>query len=200
MLNKFKHTKKCQDCGTLFQSEDVQQITTCNKCNGELKYIGLQPAKDDFDNLTDNLIQWFQNGPEDSKKESVVVNTTKENVASSGEPETIITLANGVTVKDISKEEAIKYEKQISEKVEPEQMETKVVVEKVSNDKALTIEDVVDTSGRVTNAQIIPALKTAIGERAIEKILLIKNTYPEVYESSLKYLGKKNLKTLEELI
>lgn len=53
---------------------------------------------------------------------------------------------------------------------------------------------------KVTNVQMIPAIKLAISEKSKEKLLLLEKEYPEIYQSSLKYVGKRNMKTLEELM
>jgi hypothetical protein len=58
--------------------------------------------------------------------------------------------------------------------------------------------------GRVTNGEMIPALKNIIDnnndKQIVEKINLVKKNYPTVYQSSLKYIGKKRNNKLDELM
>lgn len=197
MLGKFKHTNKCNDCGSLFQNDAYEENRTCLKCGGKLKYIGLQPSNDNITNMTLGLSEWFKNNSDSHKNEYPIINTQQINNEPDNDLGKVIKLKNGVTIKECTPKEIEEYEKQLTIN-----METKnISIEEVKTDNVeLKIEDVIDTSGRVTNAQVIPALKTAITERSREKIILIRKTYPDVYDSSLKYLGKKNLKVLEELI
>lgn len=56
----------------------------------------------------------------------------------------------------------------------------------------LKVEDIIE-QGRygVSNSQMIPALKKAIAEESIEKLILLKKTYYYTYEKSVRYLKKK---------
>lgn len=56
----------------------------------------------------------------------------------------------------------------------------------------LKVEDIIE-QGRygVSNSQMIPALKKAIAEESIEKLVLLKKTYFYTYEKSVRYLKKK---------
>jgi len=56
----------------------------------------------------------------------------------------------------------------------------------------LRVEDIIE-QGRygVSNSQMIPALKKAIAEESIEKLVLLKKTYFYTYEKSVRYLKKK---------
>lgn len=56
----------------------------------------------------------------------------------------------------------------------------------------LRVEDIIE-QGRygVSNSQMIPALKKAIAEESIEKLILLKRTYFYTYEKSVRYLKKK---------
>jgi hypothetical protein len=49
----------------------------------------------------------------------------------------------------------------------------------------------------VTNAQMIPALRESIDAGDTDKLALIKQTFPQVYESSVKYLSKDHKAKLE---
>lgn len=56
----------------------------------------------------------------------------------------------------------------------------------------LRVEDIIE-QGRygVSNSQMIPALKKAIAEESIDKLILLKRTYFYTYEKSVRYLKKK---------
>lgn len=56
----------------------------------------------------------------------------------------------------------------------------------------LKIEDII-APGRygISNSQMIPALKKAIAEESIAKLILLKKTYFYTYEKSVRYLKKK---------
>lgn len=60
----------------------------------------------------------------------------------------------------------------------------------------LKIEDIIkpENNRKINNKQMIPAIKSAIQEKSHEKMQLLKKTYPDVFESSLKYIPEK-LKT-----
>ena len=52
----------------------------------------------------------------------------------------------------------------------------------------------------VTNAQMIPVLRSTIQADDSSKLILLKQYYPEVYASSLKYLSKPQAEKLAKLI
>jgi hypothetical protein len=63
------------------------------------------------------------------------------------------------------------------------------------------INDIVEFGNRgVTNAQMIPAIKKAIDECSKEKLEMLRNHYPDVFESSVKYLTRKYSGRLYEII
>ena len=64
-----------------------------------------------------------------------------------------------------------------------------VIVE--SNSSELKIEDIIE-QGRygVSNSQMIPAIKKAIAEESIEKLVLLKKTYFYTFDKSIRYLKK----------
>lgn len=49
----------------------------------------------------------------------------------------------------------------------------------------------VGPKGIVTNTQMIPVLKELIDKNELNKINILKTTYPETYDKSIKYLPKK---------
>lgn len=57
--------------------------------------------------------------------------------------------------------------------------------------KELKIEDIIEP-GRygVSNSQMIPAMKKAIAENSIEKLVLLKSTYFYTFDRSIRYLKK----------
>jgi arginase family enzyme len=64
----------------------------------------------------------------------------------------------------------------------------------------LKIEDVVEIGPKgVTNKQMIPAIQKAIEEGSKEKINLLKQNFPVVYEGSLKYIKKNLIEKLNSL-
>jgi hypothetical protein len=59
------------------------------------------------------------------------------------------------------------------------------------NTNELKIEDIIE-QGRygVSNSQMIPAIKKAIAEASIEKLVLLKKTYFYTFDKSIRYLKK----------
>ncbi|WP_312561477.1 hypothetical protein [Anaerospora sp.] len=56
----------------------------------------------------------------------------------------------------------------------------------------LRVEDIIEQGlYGVSISQMIPALKKAIAEESIEKLILLKRTYFYTYEKSVRYLKKK---------
>ena len=70
---------------------------------------------------------------------------------------------------------------------------------KVETKKKDINEIVVPGKKGITNAQLIPALKRLISENNIEDIKFIKNEIMDIYESSFKYLSKKNQQFLNNI-
>jgi len=52
----------------------------------------------------------------------------------------------------------------------------------------------------VTNAQMIPVIKATIAAEDAGKLALLKQYYPEVYFSSLKYLSKPQMDKLGKVL
>ena len=68
-------------------------------------------------------------------------------------------------------------------------VEAQVTIEPNTNE--LKIEDIIE-QGRygVSNSQMIPAIKKAIAEESIEKLILLKKTYFYTFDKSIRYLKK----------
>jgi predicted nucleic acid-binding Zn-ribbon protein len=80
----------------------------------------------------------------------------------------------------------------------PEQSETSSATDNVEaqvtiepNSSELKIENIIE-QGRygVSNSQMIPAIKKAIAEASIEKLVLLKKTYFYTFDKSVRYLKK----------
>lgn len=71
----------------------------------------------------------------------------------------------------------------------------------VNEDGEYDVAELVETGPRgVTNQGMIPALKKYIANKETAKIITLQKCFPEVVDSSLKYLGKKEVKKYKELI
>lgn len=64
----------------------------------------------------------------------------------------------------------------------------------------LNINNLIDTSGRVSNKQMIPAMKDAIDADAVEALALLQSTYPDIFEGSKKYMSKKHSEKLQKML
>lgn len=193
MLSEFLHTSRCSQCGKVYQTKDFSESEKCGVCNGSLEYKGFQPKMDKLAIMIMELEQNFNN----EKKED---NETKS--------KDHIEYSNEVTVTELTEDEAEEILKEqqvenIKEEIINEEKQEEPINEELQendNENKLTIDMILDTNSRISNAQVIPILKDAILEKSIDKILLIKEHYPEVFESSLKYIGKKNLSALSSMI
>ena len=66
--------------------------------------------------------------------------------------------------------------------------------------KNINITDIVKPGKRgVTRAQVHPAVEQAVDEHSIEKLILIKQTYPEYFKQVCIYINKKRLAYLKEI-
>lgn len=76
------------------------------------------------------------------------------------------------------------------------------VEERILNeDGEYDVAELVSTGPRgVTNQGMIPSLKKYIKKDEKDKIIVLKKCFPEVVESSLKYLGKKEQKKFYAMI
>jgi hypothetical protein len=83
--------------------------------------------------------------------------------------------------------EAISEPSEISS--DTDNVEAQVTIEPNTNE--LKIEDIIE-QGRygVSNSQMIPAIKKAIAETSIEKLVLLKKTYFYTFDKSVRYLKK----------
>jgi len=79
--------------------------------------------------------------------------------------------------------------------------ETTVVENGVNEDGEYNVSKLVKTGPRgVTNQGMIPTLKEYISKGETVKIKTLRKCFPEIVDSSLKYLGKKEVKKYKELI
>lgn len=100
----------------------------------------------------------------------------------------------------IAKYNVNKVKVKISDPKDVKQVAEVPAKEDVTNKKInLTYNEVIKLK-RVTNAQMIPALKYAIDTNNFTDILLLQKKYPEVYDSTLKYLGKGYTAKLNKLV
>lgn len=107
-----------------------------------------------------------------------------------------IVMEVGKKMDDFDKEEMQEKDETLEGTSEPieissnaNNMEFEVAVEPNTND--LKIEDIIE-QGRygVSNSQMIPAIKKAIAESSIEKLVLLKKTYLYTFDKSIRYLKK----------
>lgn len=203
---EFLHTSKCTNCGEIYQTKEYNENAKC-KCGSELQYRGLQQKMDELTLMMEKWSQSFSTKKEEKREElKIEVNDTKE--------EKQITFENGVVARQISFEEMKKIEKEnykveqqieVIKELDKTENNLKIIETQIEDKKepkltGLTIDMVLDTSSKITNAKVVPALKEAIAENSIEKVLLIQKHYPKEYTSSLKYIGKRNTTKLNEML
>lgn len=83
----------------------------------------------------------------------------------------------------------------------PAEMEPVATETSVNEDGEYDVSDLVRTGPRgVTNQGMIPALKEYISKGETGKLVTLIKCFPEIVESSLKYLGKKEQKKYTVLI
>lgn len=92
----------------------------------------------------------------------------------------------------------IEEEKAVHEITESQESDENMASDSVTEDITVTkangelkIEDIIEP-GRygVSNSQMIPALKKAIAEQSLEKLVLLKKSYLYTYNKSIRYLKK----------
>jgi len=72
-------------------------------------------------------------------------------------------------------------------------------VEQLLDSEKLNVEDVIQEGRKgVSNFQMIPVIKKAADSNDFKIVELMRMTYPEVFESTLKYIGKKRKQLIEE--
>jgi hypothetical protein len=104
-----------------------------------------------------------------------------------------IVMEVGKKMMDDFEQDEMKVQEEIAEAIsEPSEISSNgdnVIVE--SNSSELKIENIID-QGRygVSNSQMIPAIKKAIAEESIEKLVLLKKTYFYTFDKSVRYLKK----------
>lgn len=176
MFKGLKHTVACKCGETTIPCEDfneVDQIENSNKksdcCQSNFTYIGLQPYHENI------LVIPIQKANPDLPIETIIVEEAIEVV------DKIPTIV----------ENNEKVENHIEQKIEASEIAHELP--KVSTPTGNGIPGLIDAGpkGFVTNTQMIPVLKELVDTDKIDKIELLKNTYPDVYEKSIKYLPKK---------
>jgi hypothetical protein len=104
-----------------------------------------------------------------------------------------IVMEVGKKMMDDFEQDEMKVQEEIAEATsEPGKISSNVdnvIVEPNTNE--LKIEDIIE-QGRygVSNSQMIPAIKKAIAEEAIKKLVLLKKTYFYTFDKSVRYLKK----------
>lgn len=79
--------------------------------------------------------------------------------------------------------------------------ETEAVDTTKNEDGEYDVAELVKTGPRgVTNQGMIPALKEYIAKGETAKITTLRKCFPDVVQSTLKYLGKKEVKKFNELV
>jgi len=176
LFKGLKHTVACKCGETTIPCEgfdEVDQIESGSKksdcCKSGFTYIGLQPYHENI------LVAPIRKVNPNLLMETVVEEEIIEEV--DGTP-TIV--ENNETI-----------ESPVEQKVEAPKVINEQSKESVSTGNG--IPGLIETGpkGFVTNTQMIPVLKELIDNGKMNKVELLKNTYPDVYEKSSKYLPKK---------
>ena len=171
MFEKLKHTNRCEECKKLYQYNNYTEPTKCS-CGGKLVYIGFQPEMDSLTIMINDIKNQFETNdtPTIEKSKSAIIEETFPNKILDVETEKIqeVSISNGITAREITKEEADKIEEQ-------------TIVEKQENVEkpamAFELKDIIDISKKVTNAQMVPAIKNALSEHSKEKINMLKENF-----------------------
>jgi hypothetical protein len=202
MLNGFQHAWICSQClneTSIITGKDIDSIekklenkkTDC--CNAKYEYIGIRPIIKNI--TTSEVIKADPNyQPPVEEIEEVIKQVIEQ-------PE----VKEEENIEEVKKEIIKETQEEIKkEVVEVKVEEVKVKVEEVKEVKevsnSLDINELVPPGPKgVSNAQMIPAMKEAIKENSKEKLAFIKSIYPEVFQNSIKYIGKKMQEQLKDL-
>ena len=86
--------------------------------------------------------------------------------------------------------------------IDEEIKETETESPKVeSKESVLSLDEILQKGKKgITNRQMIPAIKKAIDENNTDILLLLKNSFPLVFGSSIKYIGHQRQNKLKEII
>lgn len=196
MINKFKHTLECTQCKTTEQFDLFPDETDC-KCGGEMKYIGLQPYVNPI----------LQKMLDESKKSNTrnVINEESNNEVNETEVNEIEVNETEVNQMEINQTEVNQTEVNQMEINETEVNQTEEISEVenenvTTNESTLTINDIFDTTQKMTNGKMEPLMKEFIKNSEVEKIKLLYEYYTSTFEKTIKYIGKKNQTKLKELM
>jgi hypothetical protein len=196
MLKGYKHTVECSECQETTQMfDDIDEALALEEkgrskcCEAPYKYIGFQPYRESIikapefmaGTKTDDLVieRDLSNIP---KANTEVERTTVEPpVAKIAEVKTI--QVSPTEYADIP---------QIKEKIIFEPVVEKTDIISKQEATGIKLSDIIQIGSRgVNNSNMIPAMKAALDENSIEKLKLLKSSYPVVFDASTRYLGKK---------
>ena len=181
MLKSYRHTiecTKCRETREMFEDiEDALKLEDNGKskcCGAPYQYIGFQPYHESIIKIPEFMITSETN-----------------NLVSERDYNSVPNKVIDVKTTEVARDEYADIP-QISEKTifEPIMEETKIIPNQ--QPIKLKIEDVIQNGSRgINNSNMIPAIKLALEENSVEKIKLLKQTYPLVFNNSIRYLGKK---------
>lgn len=182
MFKGYKHTVGCKCGETTIPCEnfdEVDAIEASDKisdcCKSKFVYIGFQPLHESIlavpirkanPNLIEEAVEEEPVIEEIDGTPTIVEEVIEEKKVVAAPPEFV---SNNI------KEEIKKVETQ--------------TINTVGNGIVGLIES--GPKGFVTNTQMIPVLKELVDANQFDKVTILKNTYPDVYEKSIKYLPKK---------
>jgi hypothetical protein len=174
MLKGLKHAVGCKCGDMIIHCEDLDEVDRIEAsarisdcCKSKFTYIGLQPFYESVINV-----------PIIKANPNLSMETIIESVP---EPKVIIEPVISAPIPERAKEESIPEVKKAPETTN------------VGNVIPESIKGLIEAGpkGFVTNTQMIPVLKDLIDANDIKKIELLKNTFPSIFEKSIKYLPKK---------
>jgi hypothetical protein len=170
-------TIPCKDFDEVDKIEASSQVSDC--CKSKFKYIGLQPLYESI------LAVPIKKANPNLVMEAIITEPIIENIDGTSIiveekveeeiPKTVVVVPTGFVPESIKEE--IK----------------KVETPKTFNNVGDGIPGLIEAGpkGFVTNTQMIPVLKELVDINQIDKVTILKDTYPEVFEKSIKYLPKK---------
>lgn len=184
MLKGFKHTAQCncnkEQFTTYGQLETfLKTHEICDKCKGKYEYIGFQP---EYDNILSTISV-------DNMSDSIEVNTQEVMNKTKDVEEEVLVEKTEVAENEIKEPEVIEEDTMEDDKIEDTQLQS-------SNE--MDINTLIDTSSRISNRQMIPALKENINDKEALRTLI--NHYEKVFISAFKYLPKRSRGTVLEVI
>lgn len=183
MFKGLKHTVGCKCGETTIPCEDFNEVDAIEGgskisdcCKSKFTYIGLQPVYETI--LANPIKKANPNLIEEVIEEDPVVEDVDgtPTIVEEKVEEPKVVVAPPEFVPEVIKEEVKK-------------VEAPKTINNVGNGIPGLIE--AGPKGFVTNTQMIPVLKELVDKNDTDHILVLKNTYPDVFEKSVKYLPKK---------